>query len=161
MTDLEKQAALTAILSDPDILRAHAPALARRVAAGIMQVPGAVVLGDTDGMMVFYPEGNGSYDSHYLFPQWSRGRDLLRAARRLVSAMFTDHGAVTIRGETPVGNLPARRINRALGAVPAGECVNCEGQRCIRYVLTREAFERSMALCSSSSPSSAAATPSS
>jgi hypothetical protein len=143
MTRLETQAALAAILSDPELLRAHAPALARRVAAGIMEVPGAIVLGDIDGMMVFYPEGEGSYDSHYLFPPWARGRDLLQRTRVFLRGMFSG-GARRISGETPIGNLPARRINRTLGAVPAGECVNSEGQKCIRYVLTREMFERSV-----------------
>jgi hypothetical protein len=140
LPSLETQAQLAALLEVPELMRAHAPAIARRIAAGIMATPGVVVLGDIDGMCVFYTEGNGSYDGHYLFPPWTRGTVLLRRARMFLCAMFRDYAAVVIRGETPKTNLAARRINRVLGFVPAGEVVNPDTGLCIKYILTKEAF---------------------
>ena len=137
---LETQAALTALLQQPEVLRAHVPALARKVAEGICQVPGVVVLGDTDGMMVFYPEGNRHYDSHYLFPPWTRGQDLKQRAVRMLHTMFGPVGATVIGGETPVGNMGARVMNRSLGCEVAGHVINPESGPSIRYVLTKERF---------------------
>lgn len=135
---LALQASLRALFMVPEIMKAHAPELARKLAAGVMAVPGRIVMGDVDGMVVFYHEGGGRYDGHYLFPPWTRGKDILTRGRAFIRTMFTEHGATALRGQTPLGNRPARMVNRALGFVPVGEAANTEGQRCIQYELTRE-----------------------
>lgn len=141
MDSITTQADLAALLNDPELIRRHAPAIARKLAAGIMAVPNVVVLGDTDGMVVFYPEGGGAYDMHYLFPKWARGKEAVDRIKAFMRCLFMEYGATRISGETPIDNLAARRVNRMVGGVPVSIVYNADaGGQCIKYTLTKDRF---------------------
>lgn len=103
----------------------------------VRATPCVVVLGDLDGMAIFYYEGKQRYDGHYVFPPWTRGKDALARARKFIDEMFDKHGAMTISGVVPRDHRAARLMSRALGFIPAGETADCHGRPAVVYRLER------------------------
>jgi hypothetical protein len=133
------RATLQALLDVPAVRAQVGPPSGERVMADtILTWPEAVILGDLDGAAVFYPEGKGAYDGHYLFPPWTRGRTALDKARGFIHQMFEVHCAVKLRGQVRVEHRTARLFTRALGFALLGPCTNGYGQPANQYELTRD-----------------------
>jgi hypothetical protein len=108
-----------------------------------------VALGDGDGMALFGWMRPGVYEGHFLFVP-GRGGNLARG-RGFLRTMFTDYAASTIVGHTPVDNLPARALTRALGFTPQGASVSPSGRSCVTYILERNQWANLSAVSSAAS----------
>lgn len=73
-----------------------------------------VALEEGDNIGVFEFEYPGVFSGHYFFAT-ARGRKAKDLAIRMLTEMFSQHGARTIKGMTPVENKAARWMTRQLG----------------------------------------------
>jgi RimJ/RimL family protein N-acetyltransferase len=137
---------LNHVANQPEVLHACAPGLDELRLDAFFDEPKNIMLGNELGLILFmyiadFGHG-GVYEFHYLLTKALRGRKALLAARMALSAVFRERGAAAVYGSTPAQNLGARAMNRALGAVPASTTEDNFARPCIRYVLTREAWEK-------------------
>jgi hypothetical protein len=134
---------LNCVANQPEILAEIAPGYLRIDLAPFLDKPGNLMLGDERGLVLFSFLGDSTYQMDYLLTSSLRGKNAMRAIRTAISALFTQHQAHAITGQTPRDNRPARAINRALGGRPYGVSVDSQGRHCIDYVLERATWVRS------------------
>jgi hypothetical protein len=96
-----------------------------------------LIVGDASGIVALEYAGRGVYVWHWVCSPAVRGKAALVLGRRAIKAAFTDQKVKSIRGSTPRDNRAARLMNRALGARPIGESIDCFGRRCVDYLLER------------------------
>lgn len=115
-----------------------------------LDVPGAQLIGDSQGAVFFKPTRDvpSYFEMHYLFTETVRGKQALALIRQSCTAMFTDHGAEVICGAVPREHRASRIMSRALGARPLGPHTDSLGRACIFYVLEREPWATSLAASS-------------
>lgn len=106
--------------------------------------PGNVALGDASGVALFCETEPGVYVGHYLFSSNLSGKQKLAHAKRIIDALFTQHGAKAILGETPKSNLAARQFTRALGFTPQGTTADHLGRSCVVYRMERSKWVASL-----------------
>lgn len=99
-----------------------------------------IMLGDEDGVLLFFWRGNDIYEIHYLLTAARRGKEALEFVKQALRFMFTEWGAAGIYGFTPRENRAARAMNRALGAWPIGEAKDSSGRTFIKYTVEREKY---------------------
>lgn len=89
-----------------------------------------------DGCCIFVAAKDGEFELHYFMdthkPQ--------RAIRAIIDWVFTRTQCSALFGYTPVDNLPARIVNRWLGAGAIGDKIDGAGRKCVIYKLSREAW---------------------
>jgi hypothetical protein len=143
MTVTRQEAILNFWLNQPAILDAVAPGFETIDASAFFDNPRNVMLEHPHGIAVFFYKGAGVYDGHYLFGPNLRGKAAIEVAKSMLSTLFTSYGALTILGQTPRENRPARMVTRALGFLPYGNgSVDTFNRPCVDYVLTRERWEQ-------------------
>ncbi len=136
---------LNHVVNQPEVLRYVAPGYRSLDLSGFFQAPNNIFMGDLDGAILFGALGDDIYDMHYLLTDAVRGRDAIQFVRGCLHLMFTQYGARAITGATPRDNMAARCMNRALGARPVGETTDIHGRLCIKYVLERATWAKSLA----------------
>lgn len=137
-------ALLEHLANHPDVIRWVAPGV-ERADVRHLDVPGARLIGDRDGAVLFRPSEPGIYEMHYLFTEACRGKDALDRIRHAVTLMFTVHEATVICGAVPREHRASRVMSRALGARPIGSHTDSSGRACIIYVLERKSWAVSSA----------------
>ncbi len=135
---------LTYLASLPGVIEHVAPGYSWVSLDDFLDRSGNFAFGDRRGAVIFAHRGKGVYEMHYLFGPSCRGPFALRRLRAAIAAMFTDHGAAVIVGETPIALRQARAVNRALGGKPTGSSVDTLGRPCITYQLDRAAWAESL-----------------
>lgn len=146
MQQVEKAELLNYVANHPDVLPWLAPHLPYIDLSGFLLVPENVMFGDHRGLIIFlYQAKAHTYQLHWLLTDEIRGRAALLMARNAIATMFTKFDCCAITGSTPRDNLPARAMNRALGAVPVGVSTDSQGRACIDYSLERRTWATSSA----------------
>lgn len=141
--DLARIARLNFWVNHPDILPFVAPGFAAFDASPFFNEPRNVMLEHAHGLGLFFYAGDGVYEGHYLFGPKLRGREALHTAQRMISEVFTRHGATAILGKVARDHRPARVLTRALGFVPFGRgSVDSFNRPCVDYRLTREQWAK-------------------
>lgn len=134
---LYAQQLLNRVLNAPEVILGHAPGLSDLDLSGFAELPGSVVFGDRNGLMLFQYMGDGQYTMHYGLTKRLQGSARMTFIRAAIDDLFTENGASAIVGSTPRVNVLARIVNRALGGRPYGVSVDLQGRDCIDYVLER------------------------
>lgn len=99
-----------------------------------------IALIDDDGNIgLFEKNYPGVFTAHYLFLPSCRGRKAINLSIQMLREIFTNHGAKTIRGVTPLSNMAARWITRQLGFTSHGVCTFLQGP-CELFTLTIDEF---------------------
>lgn len=101
--------------------------------AGSLAEPPNVTLKDGDNLGLFEYESPGVFSGHYFF----RTPGAYDRAKAMISEMFSRHGAVVIKGLTPVDNIPALRLTRRLGFTSHGTVETQAGEMEL-FTLTKD-----------------------
>lgn len=133
---------LNALANQPGIIAALAPGYQNIDLSEFFKREGSIMLGDEHGAALFTLLEPGVFEGHYLLPSrtYSDQHPIIDVCRGFLREMFTERGAQTIVGYTPVENYPARAMSRALGFTPQGSSVSQSGRSCVKYVLERRAW---------------------
>lgn len=143
MTVDRRAAVLNHWLNSPEILPIIAPGMQTVDTSPFFDNPRNIMLEHKFGVSVWFYEGDGVYDGHYVFGPNLRGKEALDVARDMVNEVFTRYHAKTILGQVAVGNRPARTVTRALGFSRYGRgSVDTFNRPCVDYVLTRDEWKR-------------------
>lgn len=129
---------LNYVANQPEVLRGIAPGFEEIDLSAFFDNPANQMFGNEHGVAIFAHLGDGIYEGHYLFTSTATPQEIVRCCKTAFRELFTKHGAHAINGPTPRGNFMARAMNRALGFVPAGPCVDTARRDCIKYILERD-----------------------
>lgn len=138
-----RAAVLNFWMNQPEIVSVIAPGFELSDWSIFFDNPRNVMLEHPHGIALFFYEGDGAYDGHYVFGPKLRGKKALVVAKGMINVIFTRYNATTILGHVATVNRPARVVTRALGFVPTGHgSVDTFHRPCVDYVLTRSQWER-------------------
>lgn len=129
---------LNFVANQPEVRRGIAPGLDSIDLSSWFDDKQSCIYGNEHGLAIFKHIGDGLYEGHYLFTDALDRRDGVRLLRRAFTDLFTNRGASAINGATPRHFHGARAMNRALGLVPVGTCVDHARRECIEYRLERD-----------------------
>ncbi len=104
-----------------------------------MANPVNVALTDGRSVGLFGRQGNGTYDTHWLFV--ARGREALDLATDMMAAMFDCWGASALKGLIPADRRASRWFTRKLGCRSLGMIETVKGPAEL-FMLARDDFER-------------------
>lgn len=145
MLDSAKTRLLNFVANQPEVLPGIAPGRDCIDLSHFLDKPGTILVGDEHGLILLVRDLCGQYEGHYLITDTADRRKMVKLARLAIAEAFTKHGASSIKGVTPRGNLGARALNRALGFTPTGLTTDTARRDCIRYILERETWQASLA----------------
>lgn len=137
LIDREQVNMLNTIANQPEVLPYVAPGYWRVDMADFFKRPGNLMLGNSRGVVLFAPMGEGLYSCHFLFTGSMRGGDALAAIKLAFSSLFTYRDCVAITGLIPRENRASRAMARALGCRPIGCATDDLGRPCISYMMER------------------------
>lgn len=103
--------------------------------------PFNIALEDDRSFGVFEYERPGVYTGHYFFDKNRRGRKAIDLSKKMLSEMFSDYGAMIIRGLTPVDHKAAVWLTLRLGFINQG-IVNTIAGPCYIFTLSRDDFQK-------------------
>lgn len=134
---MDQLALLNAIVNRPDVLPKVAPGLDHVDMAAFFTNPRNLMVGNSNGAVIFVHLGEGIYSCHILLTESLRGRDALTALRMAFTSLFTLRNCVAITGLIPRENRASRAMVRALGCRPIGSVTDENGRASISYIMER------------------------
>lgn len=108
--------------------------------AGYYENEGNCAFSCQHGAMLFVNEGDGVFDSHFLFIPGSPATEIKENAKAMIREMFTKHGARVITGHPPRDNRAVRVIGTAIGyqKIPDQSFIDAQGRDCEIYEIRKD-----------------------
>lgn len=125
-----------AIANSDDVLPHINPFVDRVDLADAWKGQGVLAKGceGVSGAVLMIPRINGAYEVHWFMP----GNAGMQAIEAIITWLFERENATAAYGWCPKNNLPARLVNRWLGAKVVGEFVDEYGRPCVTMAASRD-----------------------